>query len=175
MSTQWDFAVGRSAVAVLGGFLCLQMPQSHAADTSVYNQYERQALKVVHDWDEAWRSKDAQKIAQYMAADVVMDNPTKMGELEKGSDAFIADYNNPKTGYQGIDHYEVVARSAVGGPEQAAVIEKRRDHVTVNGKHMVFSFAGYFELRNGKITRWHEVQLAPFPPGLFGPPPPANK
>ena len=51
-------------------------PTSVAASAVGYNSYERQALQVVHDWDEAWKSKNAQQIAQYMSSDVVIDGTT---------------------------------------------------------------------------------------------------
>lgn len=145
-------------------------PTSVAASAAGYNSYERQALQVVHDWDEAWKSKDAQKIARYMSSDVVIDGTTP-GTTVKGQDAFIAQYNDPKTGMRGIDYYQVVARFAAGDSNQTVVVEKRRDHVTINGKHVVLPFVGYFHVKGGKIVEWHDVDIAPFPPGLLPPPP----
>lgn len=140
-----------------------------AQSSGSYNKYEQEALKIVHDWDEAWKTKDAKKIAQYMAEDVVIPDPIVQKESGTGREKFINAYNKNKA-MSAINYYEVISRYAAGSDFQTIVMEKRRDHVTMDGKETVLNFVGYFRVQKGKIVEWVDVPIV-LPPGAKGPPP----
>lgn len=155
-------------VCAVTSLLVLGWAQSASAQSSgSYNQYEKEALKVVQAWDEAWKTKDPEKIAQYMTEDVIIRDPSVQKESGTGRQKFISAYKKLMTG---INYYEVTSRFAAGDAMQTVVVEKRRDHVTMNGKEQILNFVGYFRVMNGKIVEWADVAIVR-PPGMEGPPP----
>ena len=161
-------SIGRclgSAIVVVVAAATLAAP-APAADASgrAYSAAERAALKVVNDWDQAWKSKDARQIGQYMADDVEFDDPNAFGRgTVKGRDQFIRDYDDPKTMMKGIEYYDILSQYAAGGPDQTVVVQKRRDHFVMNGRHMSLSFVGFFVVKDGKIVQWRDIPLQKLP------------
>jgi limonene-1,2-epoxide hydrolase len=149
-----------------------------AQSSNGYNKEELAALKIVHDSDEGWKAKSAAQIAANFADDIIVTDPLiKRESGANNKEKFINSYNHTMVKF--LDYYEVVSRYAAGGPGQTVVVEKRRDHVKMNGKNMVLPFVGYFRVKDGKIVEWEDVGLMIRPPGggAGGPPgaaPPAG-
>lgn len=160
-------SIGRcmgSAVAVVVASVTLVVSAPAADSSRPYSAAEREALKVVNAWDQAWKTKDARQIGQYMADDVEFDDPNAFGRgTVKGREQFIRDYDDPKTMMKGIEYYDILSQYAAGGPEQTVVVQKRRDHFVMNGRHMTLSFVGFFVVKDGKIVQWRDIALQKLP------------
>jgi limonene-1,2-epoxide hydrolase len=146
-----------------------------AQSSEGYTRQELAALKIVHDSDEGWKAKSAEQIAANFADDILVRDRTITSESgANNKEKFINSYNHTMVKF--LDYYEVVSRYAAGGPGGVVVVEKRRDHVKMNGKNIIAPFVGYFLVKDGKIVEWEDIglgnmRLGPAPgAGAGGPP-----
>jgi limonene-1,2-epoxide hydrolase len=124
------------------------------------NQQEQEALRIVNAWDDAWNQKDPQKMLSYMSDDLVAGDGRNVW---KGKAELLDAYK--RLNMTGIT-YEVVSEYAAGGEGQTVVVQKRIDHVNMNGRKMDLQFVGYFRVRDGKIMEWQDVGIGRMPAGL---------
>ena len=69
--------------------LWISLPSALRAQASDSSQLEQDAIKVVNAWDAAWATKDAEKVAAYMADDCEFRADPKETELKKGRAEFV--------------------------------------------------------------------------------------
>ena len=147
-----------AAVVLLGSSV------ASAQSPARMNPQEQEALKIVNAWNAAWNMKDVQKVASYMSEDIEFGLP---GRLFKGRAKFLEEWVNQNM--SGIT-YEILSEYAAGDVNQTVVVQKRVDHVNMNGRKMDLSFAAYFRVKGDKIIEWLDVPIGNLPP----PPPGAN-
>lgn len=138
-------------------------PRGGQAPTATprWTPQEAEALRIVNAWDEAWRTKDPEKIAAYMSDDVAYE----VQGMQKGREQFVRDYR--RLMMEGIDYYEILSEYAAGGERQTVVVQKRIDHITrPNGDKAALDFVGYFRVQGGKIVEWRDIGIRAMPAGF---------
>jgi uncharacterized protein (TIGR02246 family) len=152
---------------IVGGMLVGVCLDAHAQSTvkpqSIWNQQEHEAAEVVKAWIAAFATKDPQKVASYMAEDCVFRGDPSQ-PLQKGREAFVKEIS----GFIGVIANIKIDEIYVTGNEwDTAVLTKRTDTLSPNaggplaGKAV--PLAGFFRVKNKKITEWLDVPLFPLP------------
>jgi uncharacterized protein (TIGR02246 family) len=152
---------------VVGGILVGVCLDAHAQGTAkpqyIWNQQEREAAEVVKAWIAAFATKDPQKVASYMAENCVFRGDPSQ-PLQKGREAFVKEIS----GFIGVIANIKIDEIYVTGNEwDTAVLTKRTDTLSPNaggplgGKAV--PLAGFFRVKNKKITEWLDVPLFPLP------------
>ena len=132
---------------------------------------ERQAAQLVHEWLAAWVDKDADKMASYMAADVRFSGNYPAQAPETGRARFLQE-NAPfiKMGIK----IRIVQTTSIGGPAGTAVLIRRVDTFSFNGRTMVVPVAAFYFVKDGQIETWLDIPLINLGPLPAAPPPPAT-
>ena len=138
-----------------------------AAQTRTLTKEEQEAVKVVNGWDAAWATKDAAKIGAFMAENCVFRADPSEPELKKGRAQFVSDMK--RLVELGIT-IKIVDTVAYGGEGGTAVLQKRIDTLTINGKKRDIPLAAFFRVKDGKIQEWMDIPLV-----TLGPPPGAQR
>jgi limonene-1,2-epoxide hydrolase len=127
---------------------------------------ERADVQVVRDWFAAWSSKDPEKVASYMGGEVVF-RPVPDQPMGHGRAEFV---KRERRLLQAGPTAQIIQVFAVGGPIGTAVLIKRRDRLTMNGKALVLGpVAAFFRVEHGKIQEWLDIPLEAM--RGMGPPP----
>ena len=137
------------------------------AQTRTLTKEEQAAVQVVNGWDAAWATKDAEKIGAFMAENCVFRADPSEPELKKGRAQFVTDMK--RLVELGIT-IKIVDTVAYGGEAGTAVLQKRIDTLTIDGKKRDIPLAAFFRVKDGKIQEWMDIPLV-----TLGPPPGAQR
>jgi limonene-1,2-epoxide hydrolase len=152
-------------VGVLVAFAVTELAPAEA-QTRALTKEEQDAVQVVNGWDAAWATKDAEKIGAFMAEDCEFRADPREPELKKGRAQFVTDMK--RLVELGIT-IKIVDTVAYGGEAGTAVLQKRIDTITINGKKRDIPLAAFFRVKDGKIQEWLDIPLV-----ILGPPPGAQ-
>ena len=152
-------------VAVLVAFAVTGLAPAEA-QTRTLTKEEQDAVQVVNGWDAAWATKDAERIGAFMAENCEFRADPSEPELKKGRAQFVADIK--RLVELGIT-IKIVDTVAYGGEAGTAVLQKRIDTITINGKKRDIPLAAFFRVKDGKIQEWLDIPLV-----ILGPPPGAQ-
>jgi limonene-1,2-epoxide hydrolase len=152
-------------VAVLVAFAVSGFAPAEA-QTRTWTKQERDAVQVVNGWDAAWATKDAEKIGAFMAENCEFRADPSEPELKKGRAQFVSDIK--RLVELGIT-IQIVDTVAYGGEAGTAILQKRVDTITINGKKREIPLAAFFRVKDGKIQEWLDIPLV-----ILGPPPGAQ-
>ena len=153
-------------VAVLVAFAVTGLAPAEA-QTRTLTKEEQDAVQVVNGWDAAWATKDAEKIGAFMAENCEFRADPSEPELKKGRAQFVTDMK--RLVELGIT-IKIVDTVAYGGEAGTAVLQKRVDTITINGKKRDIPLAAFFRVKDGKIQEWLDIPLV-----TLGPPPGAQR
>lgn len=137
------------------------------AQTRTLTKEEQAAIQVVNGWDAAWSTKDAEKMGAFMAENCEFREDPSEPELKKGRARFVTDIK--RLVELGIT-IKIVDTVAYGGEAGTAVLQKRVDTITINGKKRDIPLAAFFRVKDGKIQEWLDIPLV-----ILGPPPGAQR
>jgi len=159
----------RLSITLLLISLWISLPSGLRAQASGSSQLEQDAIKVVNAWDAAWATKDAEKVAAYMAEDCEFRADPRETELKKGRAEFV---NSMKRLIGAGITIQVIETHAMGGEAGTAVLQKRIDTITIGGQRREIPLAAFFRVKDGKIQEWLDMPLVVFnaPPGGPGRP-----
>ena len=153
-------------VGVLVAFAATGLAPAEA-QTRTLTKEEQDAVQVVNGWDAAWATKDAEKIGAFMAENCEFRADPSEPELKKGRAQFVTDIK--RLVELGIT-IKIVDTVAYGGEAGTAVLQKRIDTITINGKKRDIPLAAFFRVKDGKIQEWLDIPLV-----ILGPPPGAQR
>jgi ketosteroid isomerase-like protein len=146
---------GLGAIAAVIGVA----PRAEAADTD----QEKEATKVVRDFFAAWSTRDPNQMASYVADDFQF-RVTAAAPMLMGRDAFVDRVGKFMAGPIGKTitflKHPVTESFAVDGPAGTAVLTKRTENRTVDGKMTPGTVAAMCWVVNGKIQAWYDFPLA---------------
>ncbi len=157
---------GRRAALMAGtlGTLAfmLSVPRAvRAAAGASLSAQEQAALQLTSDLFSAIASKDVDKIASCVADDIVFKGHPDMAEV-RGKSAVVDTIGQFLRG--SVTHGLTLATRAdsayaIGGEIGTAVINRRMDYSTRNGKKSPLPLASAFWVAEGKIAAWFEFPL----------------
>jgi limonene-1,2-epoxide hydrolase len=153
-------------VGVLVAFAVTELAPAQA-QTRTLTKEEQDAVQVVNGWDAAWATKDAERIGAFMAENCEFRADPSEPELKKGRAQFVTDIK--RLVELGIT-IKIVDTVAYGGEAGTAVLQKRIDTITINGKQRDIPLAAFFRVKDGKIQEWLDIPLV-----VLGPPPGAER
>ena len=149
---------GLGVVALMGGSAV-----SAVAAEQKMNEQEKQAAKVVNDFIAAWITRDPEKIGSYMADDCTMKG-SETAPWTTGRANFVQNVGR----FLGRDSTKQITFTpkaseiyAVSGETGVAVLTKRVDIRTADGKKTELPIAAFFWVKNGKIQEWQDLPLHP--------------
>jgi hypothetical protein len=162
---------GRWLVAAICGLAVLgaAVPSWAAAPQPIsnskqWNQYERDAVKVVTDFIDAWDRGNAEKALSLVGKNFQFRGDPSEG-FARGREEFRKSVTrqfhevapgvapgSPGTG--GLGRQEIKEIFAVGDWYDTTVLVLRVDTSTVKGKHMVMPVAATYRVAKGKIQEW---------------------
>ena len=137
------------------------------AQTRTLTKEEQDAVQVVNGWNAAWATKDAERMGAFMADNCEFREDPSETELKKGRAQFVKDIK--RLVELGIT-IKIVDTVAYGGEAGTAVLQKRIDTITINGKKRDIPLAAFFRVKDGKIQEWLDIPLV-----ILGPPPGAQR
>ena len=152
------------AVGVLVAFSVTGLAEAQAR---AMTKEEQAAVQVVNGWDAAWATKDAEKIGAFMAQNCEFRLDPSEPELKKGRAQFVTEMK--RLVELGIT-IKIVDTVAYGGEAGTAVLQKRIDTISINGKSRDIPLAAFFRVKDGKIQEWLDIPLV-----TLGPPPGAQR
>jgi hypothetical protein len=120
-------------------------------------EQERGAIQLVEDWSAAWSSGDPQKVASYVADDVVF-SPNFPDELAMESRARLTEVISYFVKMR--PRFEVTQTLAVGGSAGTVVLARRIDRFPNNPRPTLN--AAFFWIKDGKIRQWYDMPMQPF-------------
>jgi limonene-1,2-epoxide hydrolase len=132
------------------------VPQEQAPPLSSFAQLEQAGLEVVKNWVAAWNGKDPDKVASYMADGVEYSSDYPQHITELGRAHFLAGHRGNIA--QGVS-MRIDKSLALGGNKGTAVMLRRVDSFSVNGRRYEVPNASFFWVEGGKITKWVDVPL----------------
>lgn len=161
-----DMGTTRRTLLVSGGLGALTamvgLAERAEAAAPSYSEQERAAMKLCRDFIGTFASRDADLLGMFVTDDVqVRGNPT--APLTTGREAFVEGRKKFLAGpvARSLTYGGVTEAFAVGGATGTAVLTKRVNFRTVDGKKTPVALAAAFWVVNGKIQAWYDFPLAP--------------
>jgi ketosteroid isomerase-like protein len=132
------------------------VPRDQAPPIDSWRADEQAALALVDQWVAAWNARDADRVASSMIEGVEFNTNFPQQVAEIGRDHFLR--TRRRTITAGVQ-MRVGESLAVGGTRGAAVLIRRTDRVTVQGRQRETANAAFFWVENGRIRLWYDVPL----------------
>lgn len=160
-----DSRTNRRTLLISGGLgaIAAVVGVAPGAEAAAYTDQEKDATKVVSDFFAAWSTRDPNQMASYVADDFQF-RVTAAAPMLTGRDAFVDRVGKFMAGPVGktitFMKHPVTESFAVGGPAGTAVLTKRIENRTVDGKQTPGTVAAMCWVVGGKIQAWYDFPLA---------------
>lgn len=149
------FASRMALVVVLVGLgVAGQVRPAHAQE---YTQVERDAIRLVEDWNAAWATGNAETIAALMAEDCVFRHGLNGRELGKGRTEFVNTFRPIFARGQGTTKQS--AKTYVIGTDNGVEVLQWRIDTGQGGR--TIPVAAFLRVKNGKVQDWIDMTLVP--------------
>lgn len=135
--------------------VCALAGTASLSQTTPMTPQERAAADLIREWFAAWEAKDPAKVASLLDENVEF-RPTPAEPMQIGRATFLKQFRRV---LEAGPREDVTVVYAVGGPTGTAVLTKRVDSLTLDGRTLVVPLAAFFRVDHGKIQEFLDIPL----------------